>query len=71
MTSVLSTILLNTMLLMVCFLVAEVPKDIQLKMLNKIDEFGKVNKMLQDMSEKLMKENDVDIKMKDKDMKCG
>jgi hypothetical protein len=57
--------LLNTMLLMVCFLVAKVLKKIQL---NKIDEFGKVKKMLQDMSEKLMKEKDVDIKQKDKDM---
>ena len=42
MTSVVSTILLKTMLLMVCFLVAKVLKKIQL---NKIDEFGKVKKM--------------------------
>jgi hypothetical protein len=42
MTSVVSTILLKTMLLLVCFLVAKVLKKIQL---NKIDEFGKVKKM--------------------------
>lgn len=50
MTSVVSTILLKTMLFMACLLVANVLKEIQL---NKIDKFGKVQKVPQDMSKKL------------------